>query len=347
MSTAVGTVRLSRRWFAGEDGGFTADAALGVDGFLSPGVRRLASFAGAGKPFAKAAATLKELSGIDLGEETVRGATHAVAREARAGRPARPDAARFAGAEGELEVAIDAGKVNTPDGWRDVKIAVVAARPAGEPAAPGDWDTRELPPPAFRAVVAEVEEAEDFATRVRAETDRLGATAAEAASALGDGAEWIWALVALVLPQADGTLDVYHALLYVAAAADAVWGKGTAAAKAGLEAGRKALLAGGKAGVERWAGEAFAHAPGAAAQEALLEAAAYFAKHPGRLDYARRLAEGRSIGSGMVEGAVKQLVNLRFKTTGAAKWLPGNVGPLVELAAFVDSPEWHSYWCAA
>ena len=180
--------------------------------------------------------------------------------------------------------------------------------------------------------------------RLRAETDRLGATEAEDASALGDGAEWVWALAALVLPQAEGTLDVFHALEHVASAANAVWGIGTAGAEAGLEAGRKALLSQGKAGIERWIGESFAHAGSPEAEEALLGLAAYLAKHPGRLGYAERLAEGRSIGSGMVEGAVKQLVNQRLKTTGAAKWLPGNVGPLVELVSFADSPEWQAYW---
>ena len=83
-----------------------------------------------------------------------------------------------------------------------------------------------------------------------------------------------------------------------------------------------------------------------AAQEALLDLAAYLAKHPGRLCCAARLAEGRSIGSGMVEGAVKQLVNQRLKTTGAAKWLPPDVGPLVELGAFADSQGWPAFRCA-
>ena len=339
-------MRLSRCWFAGQDGGFCADLALGVDGFLSPGARRLVSFAGAGQPFAKAQALLEELAGIVLSSESVRQATHSVARAARADRPARADAARFKKAEGVLEVAIDAGKVNTPGGWRDVKLAVVARRPEGDPATPADWDSRRLPSPSFRSVVAEVEEAGAFGPRLRAETDRLGATAAKEASALGDGAEWVWEMVSEVLPQAVGTLDIWHALEHVATAANAVWGRGTAGAAAGLAAGRRALLAGGKAGMERWIGESFTQAGTPEAQEALLDLAAYLAKHPGRLGYAERLAEGRSIGSGMVEGAVKQLVNRRLKPTGAAKWLPENVGPLVELIAFADSPDWPAFWCA-
>jgi hypothetical protein len=53
---------------------------------------------------------------------------------------------------------------------------------------------------------------------------------------------------------------------------------------------------------------------------ASIRLAAYFAKHPTRLEYAERLAGGRSIGSGAVEGGIKQNVNLRLKRTGARWW---------------------------
>jgi hypothetical protein len=57
------------------------------------------------------------------------------------------------------------------------------------------------------------------------------------------------------------------------------------------------------------------------------------------------LAGGRSIGSGAVEGAIKQQVNLRMKRTGA-RWRTEHVGPLVELRALSYSPEWQALWTA-
>src|SRR5207248_8011537 len=132
-------------------------------------------------------------------------------------------------------------------------------------------------------VVAAIEQAEAFAFRVRAEADRLGVTTAADVTVLGDGADWIWNLAADVLPQAGGVLDVYHALEHVAGAAKAVWGEGTAATASQLEAGRAALLSGGKAGVEGWIGAAFAAAPAGASTEPLLGLAGYLAKHPTRL----------------------------------------------------------------
>jgi hypothetical protein len=163
---------------------------------------------------------------------------------------------------------------------------------------------------------------------------------------LADGAEWIWNLAADVFPQAEEVLDAYHALEHLAATANAIWGEGTEAASGQFESGRIALLSQGKVGWEHWVGQAFTSALMDSAAEALLELAGYLAKHPTRLGYAERLASGRSIGSGLVEGSIKQLVNLRMKRTGA-RWRAEHVGPLVELIALADSPDWQPFWATA
>ncbi|MBY0456667.1 MAG: hypothetical protein K2V38_04965, partial [Gemmataceae bacterium] len=67
------------------------------------------------------------------------------------------------------------------------------------------------------------------------------------------------------------------------------------------------------------------------------------AGHRDRLHYAARLRRGQSIGSGLVEGTIKQRVNLRLKRTGA-RWRAEGVGPFVELLALSDTPEWDEYW---
>ena len=92
--------------------------------------------------FARAQTTLKELAGLDLDDEAVRKLTHAAAKDFREGRSNRTgegtDAAQFiAGAE-PIEAQIDAGKVNTLTGWRDVKMAVFWRRDLGEPARASD-----------------------------------------------------------------------------------------------------------------------------------------------------------------------------------------------------------------
>lgn len=340
--TAVGLVQIVRTHFA-DDVGFLADAILGADGYLSVGARRLLAFVGAQESFAKARRMLLELCGLRVGEETIRKATHHAARRAAESRGDRDDADRFHDAEGVVEVLVDAGKVNTTEGWRDVKMAVFAKREEGESATPAEWAQRELPAPTCHVVVAAIEGAAEFTVRVRAEADRLGVATTADVTVLGDGAEWIWNLADAALPQAEGVLDVFHAVEHVADAAKAVWGESEAAPH--LESGRAALLKEGKAGVEEWIGASHALLPPDASSEPLLKLAGYFAKHPTRLDYAGRLEAGRSIGSGQVEGAIKQMINLRLKRTGA-RWRREHVGPLVELVALSQSPEWPQLWAA-
>ena len=118
------------------------------------------------------------MCGWRLNRESLRQLTHGTARRLAATRGDRNDAARFARAEGVIEVAVDAGKVNAVGGGRDVKLAIICKRPAGQPAAADGWTNRQLPAPTARAAVASVEGCGTFAERVRAETDRLGATAA-------------------------------------------------------------------------------------------------------------------------------------------------------------------------
>lgn len=104
----------------------------------------------------------------------------------------------------------------------------------------------------MRTVVAAIEDAEAFATRLRTAADRLGVTLAATVTSLGDGAEWIWGLAEPVCPLADGVLAVYHAVEHIGDAVKAVWGDGTDATELHRKAGCQAALTGGKIGVERW-----------------------------------------------------------------------------------------------
>lgn len=345
--TAVGPVCVSRDyvWSATEGGAFRADEMLGLDGFLTRQATRLATLAGVEHSFARAQQVLKEMCGWQIDDEVIRQTTHAQAKRAAQERPGRGDAESFATASGAIEVLVDAGKVNTLAGWRDVKIGLFLRRDAGSSATPEQWNCRPLPAPTIRTTIAAIEDAEQFGVRLRSEADRLGVTTASAVTVLADGAEWIWNLAADQLPQAAGVLDIFHAVEHIGDAMKALWGENANAALH-AEAGRQTLLTDGKRGLERWLTALCAQVPTGTSLDPLITLAAYFAKHPTRLNYAERLAAGRSIGSGAVEGAIKQQVNLRLKRTGA-RWRTEHVGPFVELRALSHAPEWQTLWTAA
>jgi hypothetical protein len=303
----------------------------------------MACLLGVQRSFQKAELALLEVAGWDLDDNTIRQLCHATAEQASSTRPTRDTAEVFAQAQGDWELHIDAGKVNTEGGWRDVKVAVVARRVPGEPVTAAEWDDRDLPAPSVRSVVAAVEEAAAFGGRCLAETRRLGLAKAEQLHVLGDGAEWIWNLAEQRFGGASQCLDFWHGAGYLGAAANAALGSGSDPAKAALGRGKGKLLEDGYWGVTEWLGELALEMPPDGDGAASATALNYFAGHQSRVNYALRLRRGQSIGSGLVEGSIKQLLNVRLKQTGA-RWKVEHVAPLVELGALAAGIEWDAFW---
>lgn len=346
MLTALGPVTLERTYFncppCGQ-GEFGADRVLGVEGYVTQGACRRACLLGVQQSFQKAERTLSEVAGWKLDDNTIRRLCHAVAQRASATREQRATAEAFAQAEGDWELQIDAGKVNTLAGWRDVKVAVCDRRQRGEPTTAMAWDERDLPAPTVRSVIAAVEEASAFGERCAAEAARLELRDAKLLSILGDGAEWVWNLAARHFPGADELLDIWHGAENLADGAKAACGPGSAAAKEQAQRGKQRLLEDGYWGVTEWVGELTGTLPLGGDGAALGGVLNYFAGHQDRLHYALRLRRGQSIGSGLVEGSIKQLLNKRLKQTGA-RWRVKHVGPFVELGALAAGPEWQAFW---
>jgi hypothetical protein len=251
--------------------------------------------------------------------------------------------AGFAAAGGDVEFQTDGTMVNTWEGWREMRLGVFAKRPRGNPATVAAWDSRRLPPPAARLLFASVETAEHFGPRIRRWAARLGVTDAASVTVLGDGADWIWHQATEQLPGSTGLLDVYHACEHLAACAKALYGEGTAEARSWSDAGRQALLTAGAAGVRSHLAAARAVTRSPAKRQALDEVARYFERRADYLGYAGRLARGQSIGSGLVEGACKQVIGRRMKQTGA-RWRVRRANRMATLCCTFHGDTWAVYW---
>ena len=122
-----------------------------------------------------------------------------------------------------------------------------------------------------------------------------------------------------------------------------LYGEGAAAGRAWVDQGRQALLAAGAAGVQAHLAAARAGVRSAAKRQALDAVAAYFARRADYLGYAERLAQGQSIGSGLVEGACKQVIGRRMKQTGA-RWRVRRANRMATLCCTFHSDTWAPYW---
>jgi hypothetical protein len=234
------------------------------------------------------------------------------------------------------QLSVDGAMVPLVHGeWAEVKtLAIGRVEPRG-----GEPHTTEL------SYFSRLADADTFRRLAWAETHRRGLTLAPQVCAIVDGAEWCQTFITRHCPQAVRILDFPHAAGYVSAAAQAMFGPGTAAASAWLGPQLHTLKHADPATVVA----ALRALPVAesltpeAARDQRDTAVAYLEARLGQLQYAEFRAAGYPIGSGAVESANKLVVEARLKGSGM-HWARTNVNPLVALRALACSDRWAEGW---
>ncbi len=340
--TALGEIQLRRLSFfcpVCRLGGYRVDDCLGLEGRLSERAQQMITLAGVSQSFRHGSSLLEALAGWTTCHEIVRQVCyHQSDLLAEQREDAAPEVESFREAVGQMEFQTDATKINTLDGWRDMKIGVFAKREAGQPALPEEWDGRIVPLPTARLAFAAIAEIEIFSSQWWPWAERLGLGDARL-SVLGDGADWIWDYADVQFANWQGTLDIFHAGEWLAKTAKAGCGEGTADAARWLKEARLALLRDGYVGLCDYVQSSADWVSDRAGLEATApEVLNYFCGHQDRLNYVLRLRRGQPIGSGMIEGACKQMIGRRMKQTSAA-WDVDNANRMALLCslAYADS----------
>ena len=163
-------------------------------------------------------------------------------------------------------------------------------------------------------------------------------------STLADGAPWIGSLVEAVFGKTEECLDIFHALEHVSDCGK-VLHRDAESSKAWFERMRLVLLAEGFAGMEReWQSleEGLQGESKTSQRESVVLLRKYLGRHKDRLNDGERLAAGRAIGSGLIEGVCKNLVGRRWKQTGAC-WRVERANRIAVLCAALYSDKWKMY----
>lgn len=208
-------------------GGYPADEVLGVVGGRTTQADRLLCLAGGSWSFDRAAKLLMEFCGLRVSDNTIRAACQGRAGQMADWQHTNVEAyAAFHRAQGEVEFETDGTCVNTREGWREVRLALFAKRERGEPASPDQWEQRQLPKPTQVVAWAAIERGERFVSRWSRWLGRLKVSRKTPLHVVADGAQWIWQGVRDKLSQAEGVLDIFHALEHVAVTARVLHGEG-------------------------------------------------------------------------------------------------------------------------
>jgi hypothetical protein len=234
--------------------------------------------------------------------------------------------------------------VNTTEGWREMKLGIFSKRERAKPAAPSEWGDRKLPRPNTCVAFAAIEASNQFGARWKAWAKRLEIRDTSALTVLADGAKWIWEEARLNLVGSIGVLDIYHALEAVSDTSKTLFGEGTPEADSWTSLLRTTILERGWEGFDECWQQTRSRFPETSPQSAALtELRNYLGNHVSHMNYAKRLMEGRSIGSGQIEGACKNLIGRRLKQT-AARWRVRRLNRMAGLCSIMYSKQWNEYW---
>lgn len=230
-----------------------------------------------------------------------------------------------------LQVSVDGALISlVGKQWTEVKtlaVGTVVQEPNGEARA------RELSYFSRRTDHA------TFRRLALVETHRRGVGTAGVVVAVQDGADWLQGFIDFHRRDAVRVLDFPHAVEYLTRASHEALGAGMAATDAS-----RAWLA-QQAHTLKHAGPA----PVLAALRALPAgehrdaALAYLEPRLPQLQYPTFRAAGYPIGSGIVEGANKVVVEDRLKGSGM-HWAPASVDPLLALRTVVCADRWDEAW---
>jgi hypothetical protein len=234
-------------------------------------------------------------------------------------------------------------KKRSGDVYREIKVGAVFTATAGR-------SRSELAPGTFVDgahpihYLARRSRAETFGQHLYALAQQCGIERAREVVVLGDGAAWIWRLVAEHFPGAVQIVDLWHAREHVWKVAHAVFGRGTPQEVAWAKSACDLLSEGQIDTLVKRIEQlpAILPEPGAARSIPAIEAD-YFRSHAQRMCYPTFRAQGMQIGSGVAEAACKTVVSTRAKRAGM-RWTPNGLDAVLALRTAVLNGTYCDFW---
>lgn len=297
--------------------------------------------AGSGCSFDEASRNLQELAHFQISNDVIRRICDQEGKAVGQWMNQSPEPGKaFAAGKGVIEFSTDGLKINTVGGWREMRLSVLSRREAALPALPSQWDDRPLEAPTVRMAVCGIAPCGRIGASWERLAKALGLSRDTALSVIADGARWIWKQAAKRFTGADvqWVVDVYHLMLYLYAAVVTL---GEAAARAWTSQKVLELIEmGGPRFIEHLQ---TAGAPEGSSPEGWKKLLGYLEDNRDSLWYAERLKAGLPIGSGLIEGGIKNTLARRLKIN-SARWRIRRAENMGAIRCLQYSDMWETYW---
>jgi hypothetical protein len=360
--TAVGKVEVSRPYYWCPDchtGQSPADRELDIEGTeFSPGVRRMQALVGQQAPFDHGREQMKMLAGLEVTAKSVERTAEAIGadiaqREQKESPhllplPLPPVAGElipilYVQMDGtgvpvvKKETVGRQGKMaGQPAHTREVKLGCVFTQTT--------WDKQGHPlrAPDSTTYTGAIESAEEFGQRLYREAGKRGWSRAQKQVVMGDGAEWIWNLVAEHFPEAMQIVDLYHARQHLWELVRGLYPQDIVKQKGWMKLHQKRLLDQGK--IEKLVAalrSLSSRHPELAKQ--LRTEADYFEKNAERMRYPKFRRQHLFVGSGVIEAGCKTVVASRLKQSGMF-WTVRGANAILALRCSYLNGSFEDYW---
>jgi len=360
--TIVGRVRLSRPYYLCSRchiGQFPVDVELDIENTeFSPGVRRMQALVGQQAPFDHGREQLKVLAGLEVTTKSVERTAETIGgdiaqREQQQIQRAvqldlpipvgEPIPILYVQMDGtgvpvvKKETLGRQGKVaGQPAHTREVKLGCVFTQTT--------WDEEgfAIRDPDSTTYTGAIETAVEFGKRIYREALKRGWRLAKKRVIIGDGAEWIWTLVAEHFPDAIQIVDLYHARQHLWEVARQLYPHKESKQKAWMKVHQKRLLDKGK--IEKLVGALRAiHTTNPQIAEKIHTEADYFERNTERMRYPKFRRQHLFVGSGVIEAGCKTVIGSRLKQSGMF-WTVRGANAILALRCSHLNGLFEDYW---
>ena len=360
--SAVGEVQCVRPYFLCERchvGQFPVDVELDIENTeFSPGVRRMQALVGQQVPFDHGRAQMQILAGLEVTTKSVERTAEAIGddivqREKKEVQKAlqldlpvvmgEPIPILYVQMDGtgvpvvKKETAGRQGKTEgLPAHTREAKLGCVFTQTT--------WDQEGY---AIRdsdstTYTGAIETAVEFGKRIYREAWKRGWSRAKKKVVIGDGAEWIWNLVAEHFPDAIQIVDLYHARQHLWEVARQRYPHEEVKQKTWMKVHQKRLLDKGK--IEKLVGVLRSiHTANPQMAEKICTEADYFERNAERMRYPKFRRQHLFVGSGVIEAGCKTVIGSRLKQSGMF-WTVRGANAILALRCSHFNGRFEDYW---
>jgi hypothetical protein len=360
--TAVGSVEILRPYYLCLHcgvGQIPADVELDIENTeFSPGVRRMQAVVGQEAPFDHGREQMKVLAGLEVTTKSVERTAEAIGADIAqreqaeiqkalqlelpvvAGEPIPFQYVQMDGTGVPVVKKETVGRQGKTEGQpahtREVKLGCVFTQTT--------WDKEgyAIRDPHSTTYTGAIESAEEFGRRIYAEAYRRGWSRARKKVVIGDGAEWIWNLVALHFSDAIQIVDLYHARQHLWEVARKLYPNDEGKQKAWMKIHQKRLLDRGK--IEKLvAALRSIESDNPEVAEKIRTEADYFERNAERMRYPKFRGQHLFVGSGVIEAGCKTVVAFRLKRSGMF-WTVRGANAILALRCCHLNGEFEDYW---